>query len=69
MLRKRVVAVYIGCWVATLDEDGLLSISVATIDQSKEPLYLIGLEMLLIIRVIGPIALIVMEEDVELTVL
>lgn len=68
LLRKRVVAVYMGCWVETLEEEGLLSMSVAIIDQVKEPLYLTGLEMLLTNRLIGPIVLIVMEEEVELTV-
>lgn len=68
LLRKRVVAVYMGCWVETLEEEGLLSMSVAIIDQIKEPLYLTGFEMLFTDRLIGPIALIVMEEEVELTV-
>lgn len=59
---------YMGCWVEILEEEGLLSRSVAIIDHIKEPLYLTGLEMLLIERLIGPIALIVMVEEVELTV-
>ena len=68
LLRKSVVAVYMGCWVEALEEEGLPSRSVAIIDHIKEPLYLIGLEMLLTIRLIGPIAFIIMEEEEELTV-
>ena len=68
LLRKRVVAVYMGCWVETLEEEGFLSRSVAIIDHIKEPLYLTGLEMLLTVRLIGPIALTVIEEEVELTI-
>jgi hypothetical protein len=37
-----------GCCCETLDEEGLVSVSVAIIDQLKEPLYLIGFPILFI---------------------
>ena len=66
-LRKAEVEVYMGyCW-ATLREEGFPRESAAEIVQNKEPLYLIGLAILLMVRLMGPVEFTVMIEEIILT--
>lgn len=67
-MRKAEVEVYMGCCWTTLEDEGLLRGSAADIVQISEPLYLMGLAILLMAMLMGPVEFKVIVEEVRLRV-